>query len=330
MDAVTCLTERATAMKTIGIKRRAKRRIESEIIDFYRREPTLTKAKLSEPLAHVTLTNTGHGLGDTVILTDLPRAAKQAESSASVFSQAQYFRTLMSFNPYFEDSVLPFWVSAEQICLNFEVGNGHIIQRLRRAFGFSVDHKPMGCLVVEDVETVQGRVVLHFGPGPHVRWQREHVHPRAREIYPENMQEIQRFVQTQPALEFIEIGDTFSGLRNVQNYCGLKLKETIRLLASAEYFIGIISGPLHLSAALGLKIINVINFPAPNRIFLPTLKDIGQVESEWFYPQSVLLHQDGEGGTVYGFSSVSLERAISGELYPYWSDRYLSLVDEEI
>ncbi len=290
----------------------------------------LPKAKLSEPLAHVTLTNTGHGLGDTVILTDLPRAAKQVELSASIFSQARYFRTLMSFNPYFEDSVLPFWVSAEQICLNFQVGNGHIIQRLRRAFGFPVDYKPMGCLVVQDAKTVPGRVILHFEPGQHVRWQREHVYPRAREIYPENMQVIQRFVQTQPALEFIEIGDTFSGLRNVQNNCGLALKDTIRLLASAEYFIGIISGPLHLAAALGLKIVNIINFPEPNRIFLPTLKDIEQVEAEWFYPQSVLLHQDGEGGTVHGFSSVNLERAISGELYPYWSDRYLRLVEEEV
>jgi hypothetical protein len=278
----------------------------------------------------VTLTNTGHGLGDTVVLTDLPRAAKQAKLSASVFSQARYFRTLMSFNPYLEDSVLPFWVSAEQICLNFQLGNGHIIQRLRRAFGFPVDYKPMGCLVVQNAETVSGRVVLHFEPGQHVRWQREHVHPRAREIYPENMLKIQRFVRAQSALEFIEIGETFSGLMNVQNKCGLALKDTIRLLASAEYFIGIISGPLHLAAALGLKIVNIINFPEPNRIFLPTLKDIEQVESEWFYPQSVLLHQDGAGGTVHSFSSVNLERAIVGELYPYWSDSYLRLIDEKV
>lgn len=278
----------------------------------------------------MTLTNTGHGLGDTVILTDLPRAAKQAGSAVSVFSQARSFRTLISLNPYFENSILPFWVSAEQICLNFQVGNGHIIQRLRRAFGFPVEFKPGGCLVVQDRKTVPGRVILHFEPGHHVRWQRENVHPRAREVYPENMQVIQKFVQTHPALEFIEIGDSFSGLRNVQNKCGLVLKDTIRLMASAEYFIGIISGPLHLAAALGLKIVNIINFPEPGRIFLPTLKDIEEVESEWFYPQSVLLHQEGEGGTVYGFSLVNLERAIAGELYPYWSDSYLSLIAEEV
>lgn len=314
----------------MDIQRRTKRTIEAEIIDFYRRQPTLPKAKLAEPLADVTLTNTGHGLGDTVILTDLPRAAKQAASAASVFSQARSFRTLISFNPYFEESILPFWVSAEQICLNFQVGNGHIIQRLRRAFGFPVDYKPMGCLVVQGAKAVPGRVILHFEPGQHVRWQREHVHPRARELYPENMLVLQNFVQTQPALEFIEIGHTFSGLMNVQNKCGLALKDTIRLLASAEYFIGIISGPLHLAAALGLKIVNIINFPEPNRIFLPTLKDIVQVESEWFYPQSVLLHQDGEGGTVHRFSSVNLERALVGELYPFWSDSYLRLIEEEV
>ena len=101
-------------------------------------------------------------------------------------------------------------------------------------------------------------------------------------------------------------------------------------MASCEYFIGIISGPLHLAIALGLKVVNIINFPDPTRIYLPVLKDIPQVESEWFYPQSVLLHEDGEGEMVVRFGLANLERAINGELYPYWSDRYLELINERL
>jgi hypothetical protein len=87
---------------------------------------------------------------------------------------------------------------------------------------------------------------------------------------------------------------------------------------------------MHLAAALGLKIVGIINFPDPARIFLPVLKDINLVESSWLYPQSVLLHQDGEGELVARFSLLNLERAIAGELYPYWSDRYLPLIHERL
>jgi hypothetical protein len=130
-------------------------------------------------------------------------------------------------------------------------------------------------------------------------------------------------------MEFYEVGAHFSGLDSVGNWTGLPLEQSIRNMATCQYFIGILSGPLHLAIALGLKVIN-INFPAPSRIYLPVLKDIDLVETEWLYPQSVLLHQDGEGELVARFSLTNLERAINGDLYPYWSDRYLPLIHEKL
>jgi hypothetical protein len=89
-------------------------------------------------------------------------------------------------------------------------------------------------------------------------------------------------------------------------------------------------GPLHVAAALNVNIICITNFPPAEMICLPALKDIDQVESEWFYPQSVILHQDGEGPFVKQLSLENLQRALDGDLYPYWSDRYLPLIKEQL
>jgi len=90
------------------------------------------------------------------------------------------------------------------------------------------------------------------------------------------------------------------------------------------------SGPLHIAVALRLKVVTITNFPDPTDIYLPTLKDVDLIESEWFYPQSAILHQEGEGELVAEFSLQNLERAINGDIYPYWSERYLCLIEEQL
>ena len=74
----------------------------------------------------------------------------------------------------------------------------------------------------------------------------------------------------------------------------------------------------------------IVNFPEPHLICLPTLKDIDVVESEWFYPQSVILHQEGSGDFAPQFNLDNLERALEGDLYPYWSTDYLALIHESL
>jgi hypothetical protein len=82
-------------------------------------------------------------------------------------------------------------------------------------------------------------------------------------------------------MSFAEIGSRFSGLEGVDDWTGLSLADTIVRMVSCEYFVGIISGPMHMAAALDLKIIAVINFPPPELLCFPVLKDIMLVESEW-------------------------------------------------
>lgn len=303
---------------------------ESRILKFYRQVPAQEKLELPCPVNRITLTNKNPGLGDTVIITHLQRIATAHGQREYIYSGSRFFAPLMEFNPYYEAGLTPFMAVADVLNATYSLGNGHFIQRLQRAYGFEPELLPRGCIEVPGAETVSGRVVFHFEPGNTIEWQRNLFHPRPREVYPENMEILQQFVNGHPEMEFYEVGLRWSGLRGVGNWTNLPLDESIRNMATCEYFIGIISGPLHLAIALGLKAVTIINFPDPTRIYMPVLKDIAQVESEWFYPQSVLLHEDGEGEMVPRFGLLNLERAINGELYPYWSDRYLSLINERL
>jgi Glycosyltransferase family 9 (heptosyltransferase) len=277
----------------------------------------------------MTLATSAHGLGDAVILSDLPRAGHQQDRKMTVFAPSEHFQTVMSFNPFYAPGLLPFCAFADLLYHAFDLGNGHLIQRLRRAYGLPVEDKPRGSIEVPG-RVARRRVVLHFEAGTHAEWQRRHVHPDARKLSAKSTEEIERFIARCPDIDFVEIGAQPSGIVGVVSRTGLPLADSIRLLARAEYFIGIMSGPMHLAAALGLRLICITNFPRAEQICLPTLKDIDQIESEWFYPQSVILHQDGEGRFVARLTADNLQRAFDGELYPYWSDRYLSLVHEAL
>jgi hypothetical protein len=109
---------------------------------------------------------------------------------------------------------------------------------------------------------------------------------------------LQEFINKHPELEFIQLGKEPVPFSRVSNLPDNTLEDTIKLIATASLLIGIISGPMHVAAALGLRSIVIINFPPAHKIFLPTLVDIDQVESEWFYPQNVHLHEEGEGPQV--------------------------------
>jgi hypothetical protein len=300
---------------------------ETTIVRFYREAERENKPKLPFTLGQFTLTTTPLGLGDTVVLTDLPYSAARAGRAVTVHSPSPFFSTLMSFNPHYQEGRCPFWVAADSLRLRFDLGNGHFIQRIQRAFGFPAAHRPQGHLEVPGRCRQDSRVIMHFEPGGHVEWQRQHIHPAARAIYPETRTALQQFVNRHPELDFFEVGTRSSGLDGVEDRTGAPLAATIELIASCGYFVGIISGPMHLAAALDLKVIGIINFPEPNRIYLPVLKDIPLVESSWLYPQSVLLHQEGEGELVARCSLDNLERAFGGDIYPYWTDRYLPLID---
>jgi hypothetical protein len=303
---------------------------ESRILKFYRSADIVSKPELAFSLAQLTLTNTPLGIGDTVVLGALPRVAAAFGRKVSIYSHSGWFKALTNFNPYYTEGFTPFWVAADALSHSYDLGNGHFIQRIQRAFGFRPELRPHGCIVVPDAQMIPGRVVFHFEAGAHAKWQRENVHPRARQVYPETMDVLQRFVHQHPKMQFYEVGKKFSGMEAVGDWTNIPLEETIRRMSSCEYFIGIMSGPLHIAVALRLKVVTITNFPDPTDIYLPTLKDIDLIESEWFYPQSAILHQEGEGELVAEFSLQNLERAINGDIYPYWSERYLCLIEEQL
>ena len=235
----------------------------------------------------------------------------------------------MSFNPYYKPGLTPFCAVADVLYHSFDLGNGHLIQRLRRAYGLPIELKPHGCIEVA-ARTTLSRIALHFEAGSQAEWQRHHIRPDARMLSRSSKAALEALIAARPDFEFVELGKRSCGIKGAIDYTGISLTETIEVIASARYFIGIMSGPMHLAAALNLKLICITNFPSPESICLPTLKDIDQVESEWFYPQSVILHQGGDGPFVKQVSTENLQRALDGDLYPYWSDKYLPLIEEHI
>jgi hypothetical protein len=287
-----------------------------EIVDFYRRQTAARRQRLGCTLEEFTMSHSRGGLGDTAILTALPRAGAGRTPPPRIYTSGPHFHALCKFNPYYRAGTTPFWVMADDLMHTFDLGNGHFIQRLQRAMGVPVDVRPRGTLVVDGVVRNPGRIVFHFEPSADITArQRQRVHPRAREVYPETRAILQRFVDDHPQMRFSEVGARTSGFKGVTDWTGLPLEETIVRMASCDYFVGIPSGP-------------IINFPPAGALCFPVLRDIRLIETEWLYPQSTILHQDEDGPFVRQFSAANLERAFNGELYPYWSEDYLDLVEE--
>jgi hypothetical protein len=302
---------------------------ESQIIAHYSQRNAREKPRLPMVLDSITLATSSFGLGDAVVLSDLPRAGNQTNRFMSVFSPSEHFQTIMSFNPYYKPRLTPFCAIADVLYHSFDLGNGHLIQRLRRAYGLPIELEPRGCIELP-TRTPLSRIALHFEAGGQAEWQRRHIRPDARILSNSSREAIEALIAARPDFEFVELGKRSCGIKGAVDYTGLSLSETIEVISSTKYFIGIMSGPMHLAAALKIKLICITNFPPPELICLPTLKDIDQVESEWFYPQSVILHQDSDGTFVKQVNAENLQRALDGELYPYWSNRYLPLIEEHI
>lgn len=299
---------------------------EDLIIEWYRKQEPIPKLPIPSSFREKNLTNTPQGIGDTMLLTPFPGLGKK------VYSKSDSFASLMYFNPKFERWHNPTdLICADRLQKRYAMGNGHFIQRLHRVFGFEVPLKPKGFLQVEGIAKVKNRVAVHLLPGGHADWQKRYIHKRAREMYDRSVKVLQKFVRGNGQYDWFEIGSKRSTwLDEAKDQTGLGLCETIRFLQSCEYFLGIISGPMHLATALGCKCIVIINFPDPEKIFLPTLKDIPLVESEWMYSQNVHLHQEKQGPLVKWLEMDTLKKAFEGGIYPFWSEKYLPLIHEKL
>lgn len=282
------------------------------------RRPLRPPLLLSVP---ITLNNIAGGLGDSVILTDFIYRTK---GTWPCWSHSAAFQELRKFLPYPDTRSTPFHVNAAMAIDEYESGNGHFIQRIQRLFGLAVDPLPKGYL---DVPTRKCKtIVMHFSPSAHAETQKRTIHPRARELYPETRAILEKYI-AQSDHNFFVLGDVkIKGAENIHNP---SVTQMVHLLATASYFIGIMSGPLHIASALSVPTIAIINFPAADRIYLPTLKPMGQVEEEWFYPQNVHLHQERSSNPLVPQITLNtLKKAIDGQIYPFWRKDWLPMIYE--
>lgn len=221
-------------------------------------------------------------------------------------------------------------VNAPDLVRQYDCGNGHYLQRIRRAFGLSVDDIPKGFLTAKP-EKVPNRVIIHFEAGVHAKWQRAYIHPRARTLYDESKKELEKFILQNSHLQFVQVGNNKLPIVGAYDVDCRSTEQLVNYIATGSRFIGIMSGPMHVATALGLQCVVTVNFPEPQQIMLPTLIANGQVESEWFPPQHTFLHLDGEGGMIQKFSCYNLFRAFNNELFPFGEpEKYASLIHDKI
>jgi predicted nucleic acid-binding protein len=304
-----------------------KKDVSDFIVDFYKNREVLDKEKLKSPIKY--LVNPNIGLGDSLSISSIPKLAFEQGKSVFVYSPSPHFKTLKSLNPYYKqlDGIAVQFARADILQGYFDCGPGHLFQRLQRACGLIPQIKPQGVIVLpKPISQIKNKIVLHLSVGECAELQKRTVHPRARELYPEHRATLQRFVlENQSNYEFVEVGTEFSGLYGVNNKCGLKLLNSIEEVASAEFFIGMDSGVMHIAAALNIKSIILTNFPNPEEFILPILKDTDIVNLDWMFPFNVHFSMDSDGPLVKFFTYENLIKAINGEVYPFWSDEFLKL-----
>ena len=324
----------ASAVKDFFIGPPQKRPVAVDLILKYWRDKEGLTLPTPRIVPGTVLTSVAMGLGDTLMLTDLPKAAVAAGQTWTSKSNSSHFLPLMAYNPSWTDPPLAdqvYFANAPCLIRYRDCGNGHYLQRIRRAFGLSVADVPKPYVGWTGLRK-PNRVILHFDPGPHAQWQRQHVHPRARSLYPTTKLELEKFISVNKHLEFLIVGsiDAVNAIKGASFAPTNTLRELVDLVGSGGWFIGIMSGPLHLAKALGLKTIAVVNFPSVEQIVLPTLKQTHQVESEWFYPDNVHLHQEGASPLVPLATCQSLNEAFDGKVFPFWKTEHCSLIHEKL
>jgi ADP-heptose:LPS heptosyltransferase len=305
--------------------------VEDLILRHYRRLQRAQKHALIDFSKHA-LSNNALGLGDIAILTAQQEAARADGVSRSTWHPSTIFGEICSINGWNKTYSGEPLVSADYLQTTFDMGNGHFTQRLQRAFGLNPSLVPSPHIAHNPSRRKRGRCAIHLEAGRFADWQRDNLHCRARQIYSTHMAVIQEFISRHGYdMEFVEVGRKPSGLRGVRNATAPRasVASLVVELEQCEWFIGIMSGPMHIATAVGCKCVVVVNFPHAQDICLPCLKDIALVESEWFYPQHVHLHQDGDSELVKQFSIRNLELAFEGAVYPFWSEKYLPLIHEK-
>jgi hypothetical protein len=128
-------------------------------------------------LSEKALTNTPRGLGDTLLFSHLPYVGACQGKPSFIHANPEehrHFATLMKYNPLLRPEAGSLRHRGGGLLTPAEVdmGNGHFMQRLQRAFGLEPVLKPQPYLYYPGPKSAN-RVVLHFeAGGPHGNWQK--------------------------------------------------------------------------------------------------------------------------------------------------------------
>jgi len=300
--------------------------IEDIIFQYYKTKsnikPKLVNLKQIQSAPHLNLTTCNIGIGDAIILTSL---TNDQSKSLNIYSNNRHWNTLAKFNKNLNKEYSNDVFLRTELLEFYDIGNGHLAQRLQRAIGLKVESLPKPYLFTNS-QFKKNKVALHFSTGPSAFDLIKHGFENPRQLQEESKNIISSLIQN-TNFEFIEFGEKqIFPYENVENATNLSIEDSIKKLAECEFFIGLNSGFMNIAAGLSIKSIIIVNVPNVNNLFLPVLVDCGAEDMNWLYPQNVHLFQNAENALVPKLSLDNLLKSINGEVYPFWSSQYLDLI----
>jgi len=286
-----------------------------------------------KPIVADCVVNPVQGLGDTLVLTHIPKQAEAIGKMITITANEdnKYFYDIIKFNEHYNNTAINTANSIVSVSefAKYNWGPGHVIQRMQKALGIEVQSKPTPYINYKSDKKINKSIIFHFETGDRT-WHSEVMKRPVGNITLKNLEVIKKFIKLND-YECLEISKNKSFLDNidkVKQFKNKKIEELIKEIAKYEYFIGVNSGIMHLAVALGLKCIIISNFPDAIDFNLPKLKYTSKdFELEWCYPQNVHLYQDNNNNKlVPQLNILNLQRAIEGKIYPYWSDEFLDII----
>jgi hypothetical protein len=270
------------------------------------------------------ITTQNIGLGDCIILSSLTEDTKK---DLHLYSQNRHWQNISFFNRKLNQYPFKGNAIATERLEFFNIGNGHLSQRLQRSIGLNVDVLPKPYLF-SNKEKNKKKIGLHFSTGPSAGDLKQHGFKNPRQLEESSFAEIYNFIKNSD-FEFVEFGqERKMNLDNVNDFTKKTIYESLVELSSCEYFIGLNSGFMNAAAGFGIKSIIIVNVPDVDNLYLPVLVDCGHLieDTNWLYPQNVHLHQYGENELVPIVSCDNIKKALNGEVYPFWKTDHLDLI----
>lgn len=261
------------------------------------------------------ITNSNHGLGDILSIFSFFEREREGFFAGS---NNKYFSFFKQFNPFVKQLPAGEYkgIQIEKCHEKFPNEGLHLFNKARKFAGLDILTLPKPFLFVpkqEDFFPRDGKknIVLCFDVGREAYAQRCY-HPRARMLYPEHYNSIQRFIiDTKDKFNYYEMGLNQRGFDGVQSV-SKDLGVGIHVMNNADLFIGMHSGIMHLAVALDIPSIILLNFPHAHQIRFP-YTDAGP-DSDWIYPQNIHLHEDEGDEIVAQMSYESLKDSVEQKI----------------